>query len=218
MKLKNVVFVVPITLVMCCFEGCQKDELLYSCDSEINDWVIENKTVYANVPRAEMATFSYDKQLGLFRSFSPEQRVRLYQEKYRYLMGLESLSVPEKEQIHKIYALLLPDIYVSKENRRKFNEFADKWTEESIMLFGWSLKDVFVYTHTWLTSEEVVVMMNSLPRLKSTQAEDNCNCHYTIACPGFGFDWSCVTGGCKLKDGGCGIFGTTDCDGICKHD
>jgi hypothetical protein len=216
MKNKKIVFII-ITLATCYFlEGCQKDDLLYSCDPETNDWVIENKTVYANISRAEIATFSFDKQLGLFRSFAPEQRVRLYQEKYEYLMKLEYLSNPEKEQLSKLYALISPDIYTSKENSQKFNEFADKWVEESIMLFGWTSKDIFLYTHTWLTIEETEVMMNSLPRLKSTEVEPTCNCHYTIACS-FGL-WSCVTGRCKIKDGGCGIFGSIDCDGICEID
>lgn len=64
--------------------ACNDEELMYSCDPEVNNWVLENKDKYANISRDELARFNRDEQLGLFRSFSPDQKMYLYKEKYSF--------------------------------------------------------------------------------------------------------------------------------------
>jgi len=209
-------------LAICIMLSCMAcSKLEYSCSPTTNEWVLQNKEQYANVPRAQLATFDPDKQLGLFRSFVPEQKVRIYQEKYNYLMGLDSLSIPEKAHLTKLYRIVSPDIYASDAAKQKFNEFADAWAEEAKQLLGWTEKEIFLYTHTWLTLEEVNDRIGQ--RVARYEYNDNtgdetdikdCTCHYSISCIFSISGLTCKTGGCYKVDG-CGISGTSNCTGLC---
>jgi hypothetical protein len=134
--------------------ACTEDEQTYSCNPETNNWVTENKDKYANISRDELAKFDPDKQLGLFRSFSPDQKVYLYKEKYHYLMKSNDLSIDEKLHLSKLYDSATPEIYTSAEEKQRFNMFAQEWVNEAKDLLGWGDKEIYLYTHTYLTVEE----------------------------------------------------------------
>jgi hypothetical protein len=176
-----------------------------------------NKETYANVSRSELAELSHEKQAGLFVSFSPEQKIKIYQEKYQYLMELNTLSKSEKEYLTKLFQQAKPEIYSSEKEKIKFEKFADEWTHQVQDLFGWYDIDVFRYTHTWLTIDEFnkwFEIKKASSKLKSMQAEVDCDCRYDIGCI-WGLRETCVHGNC-IPVGNCGILGTADCTGVCQ--
>jgi hypothetical protein len=129
-------------------------------------------------------------------------------------MELESLSYEEKEYLTEIFQLLTPEIYSSKEAKLKFRAYADTWMKEVRKRFEWTDLEIYQYTHTWLTNEEFGEwLVSRKTTLKSTKAEANCDCYYTISC--FPEGRLCVSGRCTIVDG-CGIFGSTECNGRCE--
>jgi len=82
--LKKAIILLAVT---CTVASCGKEEV-YSCDPEINAWVVKNKVEFADISRDELAAFDYDKQEGLWASFLPEQKAKIFQSKYQYLMKL----------------------------------------------------------------------------------------------------------------------------------
>ena len=211
---KAIIFLVVIFSIA----SCGKEEM-FSCDPEINDWVVKNKVEYADVSRDELAKLDYDKQIGLFASFSPEQKVKIFQSKFQYLMGLETLSDIEKEYLTRIFSELTINLYFPKANTDKFIDIFDKWNYEVIDKLGWEKVDVFRYTHTWLTDEEFEQWywqwheVKSSPRLKSTRAEKSCDCYASSGCPG---TQSCEKKyGCIQSNVKCGPFISIPCDGYC---
>jgi hypothetical protein len=207
---KNLLIIDRITFL---YAACAKEELIYSYEPDVNDWVVENKHQYANIAREELTTFDWDKQLGLFRSFSPDQKLYLYQAKYRYLMGLESLSLAEKIHLSKLYDFATPEIYVSKEEKQRFNLF---WLDEAGDVFGWEAKDIFLYTHTYVTIEEfdkIETTTKAALKLKSAGKEEDCKCKHDIGCPWRPISY-CEKGNCIVMDG-CGPLSMYQCDELC---
>ncbi|MCL2738119.1 MAG: bacteriocin fulvocin C-related protein [Bacteroidales bacterium] len=211
------IFIRTVLVAMTLLTSCQKNELLYSCDPKINDWVIKTKSVYADISRDELAklNLSLGEQKGLFLSFSPEQKTKIYQSKYQYLMGLNTFSEMDKEYLTVLFKRITPDIYSSKEERIKFVGFSEEWTYEVVDKLGWDFVDVYRYTHTWLTNEEFDRWVElQRTTLKSTNAEVPCECYWDISCI-WSFNPCRKSSGCKVTDGGCGIAGNTDCTGTC---
>lgn len=69
---------ISILLVSLFLTNCSKEELEYSCDPNVNEWVVGNKLKCANVSRSELAQFTLRQQVGLYRSFKGEQKIKLW--------------------------------------------------------------------------------------------------------------------------------------------
>jgi len=202
-----------------------KEELLYSCNPEINAWMVANKDVYTNISRAELATFSYEKRSAIFGNFSPERKVEIYMEKYHYLMGLNTLSKEEKEYLTELFQWLTPSFYCPKTDNTEFDEFSEKWTYVVMDKFGWKYIDVVRYTHTWLTNEEFESTQfeeRNLSSRKSAELETglvpkSCTCRNDSHCNnGITYPWrkcktttECISSGTQ-----CGALGL-QCTGLC---
>jgi len=220
-KMKKTTLICTLLAVLVFCMACSK-ELEYSCDPKINEWVAQNKDAYAEISRTQLATFDIEKQQGLFRSFAPKQRSRIFHEKYDYLMGLDDLSAQEKEQLAKLYQLVTPEIYTTEINKKAFNEFAAVWVEETKQLLGWGDTEIFLYTHTWLTLEEVKKRIETLKTSTKFRTDDdpphgdvpNCMCYYSVYCIFSAKGFECVDGNCNVVDG-CGVVGTSNCTGLC---
>ncbi|MDR0713195.1 MAG: bacteriocin fulvocin C-related protein [Bacteroidales bacterium] len=213
--MKYFIFLASILL----FSSCSKEALEFSCNPEVDSWVKQNKETYAGISRTRLATeIDFDRQRALFVSFSPEQKVNIYQQKYQYLMELKSLSQEEKVYLTKLFQHVKPEIYSSESSNREFTAFADEWTNEVQNVLGWTELDVFRYTHTWFTNEEFEEWINYKQKsstLKSTGEEPPCECYYSISCV-WGFFELCEDGGCTINYN-CGISSTSKCTGLCKR-
>ena len=211
-------------LLMAVFEitSCNRDDLQYSCDPEINAWVLEHRIEYADISRDQLILFDYEQQRGLFASFSPEQKVKIYQSKYHYLMGLNTLSKEEKEWLTIVFQRVTPNIYSSKKERLDFIDFSEKWTYEVIEKLGWEPVDVYRYTHTWMTNDEFEHWLDFKRNQESTSSGSTrdvqpklpCECYWDISCL-WALNYCEKDEKCTTTDGGCGVANTTNCNGHC---
>ena len=199
------------------FLGCSKDELTYSCDSEIDRWVKANKQVYSNISRDSLKFLSFKKQLGLYRSFSSKHKIKLWTAKIEVLLSDDKFSDREKEHFLKLIEYVKPVHFESESGRIEFSIFAEEWERYGRTYFGWKDEDLFYSTHILLTKKEFLDRKNidltskemSLPGLDTGK---DCECLYSIYCSG---SQTCSKGNCKISDGGCGILGTSNCKGYC---
>ena len=51
--------------------SCQNDELLYSCDPVINEYVVENKLKFAQIDVFQITSYEYQLQKAIFNSWEP---------------------------------------------------------------------------------------------------------------------------------------------------
>lgn len=198
------------------FVGCSKDELTYSCDSEVDRWVKENKEMYSNISRDSLNFFSLKKQLGLYRSFSSKQKIKLWTAKVEVLLSDNKFSDREKEHFLKLIEYVKPSHFETESGRDEFLIFAEEWEKYGRTYFGWKDEDLFYSTHILLTKKEFlerksIDLKTKEFELPSLEAKD-CECLYSIYCSG---TQTCSKGSCTISDGGCGILGTSNCKGYC---
>jgi len=217
-QMKKVFF--SILLASLFLANCSKEDLEYSCDPKVNQWVVDNKLKYANISRPEFVQFNMREQIALYRSFTGKQKMKLWNEKINYLLTTQNLPDAEKESLLKLFKFAQPSHFDDAQGRVEFNTFASQWEKDVRSQFGWDDRKIFLYTHTLMKidefNEKVAQMAASAKtksgsKLKSAAAETgDCECYYSIYC----MTSSCVDGNCTQVSG-CGIFGNSNCTGSC---
>ena len=198
--------------------ACQKDDVVFSCDPEINKWVLEVKNQKNGINRDELAMIPLRKQVPLFRSFKPEKKVQLWNEKLSLLIASSNLTEKEKTHISKLKDYLKPHHYGNKEKRKEFQDFAYEWEAYAREYLFWDDYELYIYVHTLLSEEEILKQISNrgVDDLIITPpgGKPDCECLYDIYCA-FGLQLCDKKSGCNQTDGGCGIVGTSNCRGVC---
>lgn len=82
----------------------QTDELMFSCDKGIDNWVKDNISDIQEMSRAEWNKLSYSEQIAVFRAFTPEKKFAFWAEKFEELKQLPwtpaELAHIERERGH----------------------------------------------------------------------------------------------------------------------
>jgi hypothetical protein len=212
---------IGMILVSLFLTNCTKN-LEFSCDPLVNQWVVDNNLKYANISRPEFSQFSFEQQIGLYRSFKGKQKIKLWNEKLNYLLTTQNLSEDEKAYLLKLFSFVKPFHFDDPKGKIEFKKFASEWEKDVRSKLGWGDKKVFLYTNILLTIEEFETGLKkrelekakSVSNLKSPASvkPPDCGCYYSISC---GYAQVCVDGSCNKTDG-CGILGTSNCTGLCK--
>lgn len=226
-KMKKIrVFVLSATafvIVVCSvFVSCQK-EVKYSCDEKIDQKVKKNRSSNQSITRYELAHLEdLDYQMGVFLSLTPENKVRIFNEKVIAEQNNPHLNTNEKAILYQMITYLQPAHYTTLNN--EFKIFSH---EREIILrniHGWDNAKVYIFTNSWLLESEIIdyIAMKASGGSHggggaNPPKSNDCTCYYGYYCwiKGGG-SGSCVTGSCNKPNGGCGIFGTTNCDGKCE--
>jgi hypothetical protein len=115
--------------------GCQ-DEICYSCDKEINSWAKENLELLEKMGRKDLATLNYSKQKAAFRTFSPDKRKQLWQNKFKQI---KSLHFSKEELNHlKIFDNFLKEYDFANELTNKQEQFLNSWFEKEKVDYNWT--------------------------------------------------------------------------------
>lgn len=206
-------------LVAVSFFACRKEPTArYACDPATQDWVVKNLDHLKNLSRDSILKYSFNRQMAIFRALTPEKKVKLWQEKINIVLAGNQLSESDKTHLRKLINYLQPYHYESDKGRIDFAGYAKRWEEEAKKM-GWDSAKVFFNTNTWLTEAEFkalrtkVLEAEKLNPQNNSAVEPSCSCSYDIYC------WPnrlCTGDGkcCETPDG-CGVFGTSSCDGHC---
>lgn len=212
------------TLLISLFVACNKNEKKYSCNDQINEKVIKNMRTNQNISRYELAHLAdLDYQMGVFLSLTPENKVRIFREKIAAEQTSEHLNSGEKAILNDLINFLKPAHY--EDLNSEFNQFAN--VKESILRtnFAWDDAKVFIFTNSWMLETEILnyIAAKAMPGGGvgsgggNPSAGNPCTCYYSYYCwiKGGG-NGICESSYCNKSNGGCGVFGTTNCNGICK--
>lgn len=230
--MKKIKFVIPtFTLLLFCitiFHSCKKTSEVYSCNETINQKTIRTISENQNISRYDLAHIEdLEYQMAIFRSLTPENKVRIFNEKVIAEQNNPNLSTGEKVILNQLIAYLQPEHYTTLNSA--FQNYAQ--TQESILrsTYGWDDAKVFVFTNSWMLESEINYLIANKPGTGGgtggggtggTGGGNNyCNCYYSYYCfVKQGFQGSCVDGGCKTPPkAGCGIWGTSNCTGKCEQ-
>jgi len=213
--------------------GCQKDSKthFYSCDDDINNWVIENESEIENMSRTDLLLYNNDYQRPIFRAFTSKQRLSCWKDKLNEVLVLQWDT---NERLH-IYTLLknldinwfVENNYVNGLNPQILrDDFIKNWIEKGINEIGWSKGLV----HSMIVCMETNVSDNGY-LIESVEKVENSNSLKesgagTCTCS-TASDW-CNLGGdalgsckehadnCRASTMGCGTLWTFSCNGKCR--
>ena len=97
------------------FISCEKTELEFSCDPEINEYVIKNKKSLADISLDQLNTYDISLQRAIFNSWDPLKKRSVWLEKLNTVLNKEELNLYEREHLIKLRDHIAPD-YFSESN------------------------------------------------------------------------------------------------------
>jgi len=205
--MKKIIFLVSFFTLF--FVSCQKEET-YSCDPTVDEWTKQNLEDIKHFNRFKISTFSLPYQQAIIRTFSPEKKKELWQEKVDYINSL-SWTVEERKYID-FFSDSFKKMDYRKSDIKENDKLNDKLylvLEEAIEKFKWDKMHAFELFFIVGDIDSYKFYPNTM---KNNTKMKDCECRYDISC---GFGNTCLSNLCKKTNDGCGVFGGAECTGTC---
>ncbi len=216
---------VPL-LILFISTSCSNDELIYSCDAEVDKWAKSNLELLKTMEVSEFLTLETEAQRASFRAFSPEQRLRVWINKMDQVLTLEWNDI-EKEHIRLLKSIFIENAIVysleaTEEDKDAFRVLGYKWVKYATEVLDWDprLVGAIAGNPNILLNKQGTLKIenNGLTKVK-TRSEKTCDCNddYWIwhDC---GVYKSCGWGGndCDKTFMGCGLSWLDPCVALCQ--
>lgn len=186
------------------------NKTLYSCDPEINSWMINNIEEIEKISLNNLLEEDPLFQKVIFSALSPKKKAEIFNEKIDFVLNL-NWSNAQRNAIKKFGKFIDEDLYRSGSNKSDL----ETWVEVAKGLF---------------TDEEIYYIAFSFDKLKKEYKEKSIG-HYSPPCecsrafPNLspcglpvvpGQDTTqCGFSLCGVQLSACGPAGAFDCDGMC---
>lgn len=210
--------------------GCNKSKERFSCDDEVHEWTSEHIKALGELNRAELATLPLIYQRAAFRSFSPEKKCKIWQEKIDLVLT-EEWNNDEFIVITELKKKLKPELYYS-ENLESTRVYFNKWADRAYKIGMDSLTVIVNFAHI-ATLEEIELLINSPESIDYSWLEDgsglkvpdppppiygnDCDCEWDISCSLISMG-SCDNSMCDETTTGCGYGWSSPCENVCTDD
>lgn len=192
--------------------SCNKGEALkYSCDERAHEYAVMNLEANQEITRDDLVKLERSFQFAVFRSLTPANKKRIFNEKIDLLLTTVNLTTAEKEHLELLKNYNDLSMY---ESDGAEIPFLVQWEATARTVLGWSDNVIQGMVGTWATPQELITMAGQAINLQ-VAGKGDCTCLYDMGCAGFG---DCKSGSCKTSSGGCGIIGTANCKGNCPED
>lgn len=188
------------------FTSCKKDPK-YSCDEKAHKYAAMHLDASQSIKRDSLVKLERGLQFAVFRSLSPENKKRIFNEKIDILLSTLDLKESERTHLLALKNYFEPNIYGNNEE----TPFLQQWELKAKNTLGWTDNMIQGMVGTWATPQELVTMAG-FHNMES--AVGACTCSYNAGCAWFG---DCK-GGCIETWDGCGITGWSKCTGDCPND
>lgn len=203
---------------------------MYSCNDEINQWAHNKGEIIEIASRQQLRTLPLNYQIPAFRALSNEKKAELWREKLNIIRAKNYWTEEEKNHINKLNQLICPEVY-NKEKSKNIKDRLHNWEQYAYDKMNWDSTFVFFNFCTFSTEKEFLrANMEFNPKayswlgknhgLKNTREQNppppkpDCICRS---------NWYCLQGYCDKKDtcketwDGCGIIGSSSCQGLCSN-
>jgi hypothetical protein len=170
---KSLKKVLIFLLVVCSITSCIKDDLMYSCNPEVNEWAKSSLTDIQKMARQDwLAIGDYSLQRAAFVAFSPAQKQALWIGKMEEVLTLD-WTEREKQHIQYLLDFIKNNTAVFSNENGPDDEaelLRYKWEEYAQKELGWNreLLHDLVYTPRIMNANKKVVLEPTLPRRKSS--------------------------------------------------
>lgn len=204
--------------------SCSSDELTYSCNRDIDNWVKENIVDIRAMDWSEWLELDGKVRIAAYRAFTPSQRVRFWQDK---LSDVKRLSWSEEERAHiahvedfiSSHKEYFSDEPLAEDQIDELELFFYRWMRDGIEKFGWNETVALSIAGTGLrvvnTEGELDLPPTTYASSElSVSPETSCDCKidwYNMC-----IDSQCEELQCEVIPMGCGWLLTMPCNGVCN--
>lgn len=200
-------------------------EIVYSCDEAVDEWVHENISEIRIMARAEWNNLKEDLKIPVYRAFTLQQRVNFWNERLADILSLEWSD----EEIGHIDSLvnfinehrhfLNGYSFMSDDEKNIFDLFFYQWMDKARTNFKWSDKLLYAILasgNTLLDTDGTLSVNQTGGKgtFRSEDAKSQCNCSKSSdwCTPS---SWDCEDSPCEDTFLGCGTMLVYDCTGRC---
>ena len=217
-------------------QSCKTDNVYFSCDPKIDQWVKNNYESINIMTSDEWNSIGeIGRQRAIYNAFSPLQRQNLWIEKFKRALPFFA-NEDEKSHLKSLLFAIEDNLQWFEDNnndsqRNSFDLFFYKWNDYAKNTLNWNSNTLYALigtpeniSHAALNDYTVNSLQNV--RLSKTRSEDGygnvCDCgdnsQYYFTCPGVdGFTCEIeYNNPCRQTQHGCGSLWRDACWGKCK--
>lgn len=213
---KNAFLILLITTLL---SACsQSDEPIFSCNDNINQWVINNLEDISTMTRSDWKELPNEIAIAVYRAFSPKQKILFWQEKFTEVKQLEwsyeeLILIQLAEDFLNSHTHLFYKKRITEDEEDELDIFYYTWSKKAMDDFKWDEK----------LAADIIVSRNEIRTFKTRSFEPpsnpfeppiiqpDCSCKFDIYCHPF----ACEPGFCEETDDGCGVLSLARCKGLC---
>ena len=207
-------------MISLAFISCtQEDEILYSCDKEINEWVIVNKQSIQQMDRHDLLQMDKSTMRAAYRAFSKEQKIAFWISSVNDALEL-NWSNEEREHILKVKLFINSHTHffdnreLTTDKLDELESFFYLWLVYAKENFGWT-NDIGIAiagTGYQLNNTKGVIE----PGISDDLIVSDCECNDSALSDFCPVNSSCDGGVTCIKDSeGCGWLRKQKCNGMC---
>lgn len=207
--------------------SCQQEELMYSCDKQVDSWVKSNLSYVKSMDRTEWESVDEGLKRGCYVAFSPQQRQHLWLGKFNEALSLD-WSMEEKEHIKVMIDFVQTHLSYFDSTKEDTDDevetievFAYKWIKKAVSELGWNRKLIggLVASPNAIINKEGTLKfarLNSDNGVK-TRTEVECHCNQDDNWCSIEMSIECLpSDDCEISDSGCGFLWLSPCNGRCN--
>lgn len=213
--MKNLLsFVILFLSLMTVISSCKKDPTPnYSCDPEINKFVIAHKGAWDTLTRSELARYDpYAVQVAIYRSLSPKRKAEMWIEKLDSVL-LDSWT-QEQDSAIKHWKNSIDSCFFHPDSLGSSVRKAEEWLYDA-------LNDLNIDSSiVWSNFCNLATVYDWTVAAPPGGGNDNdCRCRWDWMCYALNFG-ECVDdlNDCEHTTEGCGWFNIQNCTGLCDEE
>lgn len=214
-----------LILFMSLFLQSCNNEVVYSCDEIVNEWVRENISNIRIMSRSEWNNLEEDFKIPAYRAFTHQQRVNFWKNRFCEILKLE-WSNEEKTHIELLLDFIDNNQYIfegysmmSDNEKNVFDLFFYEWKDKAKVDFGWSdslLFSILASGNTMIDTKGTLLITDNKVNSRALKPYSTCNCSRSSDwCISSSSSYICENVPCEETTNGCGTIWVYDCNGRC---
>lgn len=210
-----------ISILTCLLTACNNEvDQVYSCNSSINTWTIENLEKIQEMSRNDWNNLDEMHKLAAYRAFTQKQRIIFWHKKLEEVLTLD-WTEGERQHICLVDSFIdaHPDFLSGKrltdDQLNVLETFFYLWTKNAKEKFRWSTKTAISIAGSGnsLIDKKGNVRYKNKEILKT---RGNCHCNTSILSDFCNGDGICKRTMCEEELLGCGWILVQSCNGECS--